>query len=58
MCVCVFSARGLSLYDNMLSVSLLALHLHPAGILSDADVAHWVFAAQDEARNKELKMDP
>lgn len=49
MCV---AALGLSLRDNMLSVSLVALHLHPAGIPSDADLAVWVCGAGRAQKTK------
>lgn len=51
LCVCVEALR-LSLHDNMLSVSLVALHLHPAGISSDADLAVWVCGAGPAQKTK------
>lgn len=53
ICVCVsVAALGLSLHDNMLSASLVALHLHPAGIPSDAELAVWVCAAGRARKTK------
>lgn len=55
---CVFSVPGLLLCDNMLSTfSGRSLHLHPAGVLTAADVARCVSDSKTGPKQKRHPRD-